>query len=338
MPALSACLIVKNEAAMLKRTLGSLKNQADEIIVVDTGSSDDTIAAAKEFGAKVYEFPWTNDFAAARNESLQHATGDWIIWIDADEFMPEEELRKLKEVINTTKASGITVTIYESQIGTCQLNNGYQRVKVFRNGVGVHFDRPVNEQVVAENGAALSGEKSGINIYHWGKDADEAKLKAKSEYYVTLLTKALEEKPNDPCFQYMLANRLAELNRLEEAIKHYQAAFALAPGQTVGRQAQEGLANSLLRLKRLPAAAPAAEVLLRSDQQNIPARNILASVHLVGGQLDEAIAILKEALRIKITDRVENIQQTRIMPNFLLSKAYQLKAEQTKGEGNKRGR
>jgi predicted Zn-dependent protease len=88
-----------------------------------------------------------------------------------------------------------------------------------------------------------------------------------------------------------------------------------------------------LRLKRLPAAAAAAEVLLKIDPQNIPARNVLASVYLVGGQLDEAIAILKEALQIKVTDRVENIQQTRLLPNFLLGKAYQLKDEQAKAGG-----
>ena len=85
----SLCMIARNEGATLSRCLSSIAGLADEIIVVDTGSLDNTREIARQLDARVHEFPWVDDFAAARNESLRHATGDWILWLDGDEYMGE---------------------------------------------------------------------------------------------------------------------------------------------------------------------------------------------------------------------------------------------------------
>ena len=84
---ISACMIVKNEADNLAKTLPSLSQVVDEIIVVDTGSTDETVAVAEKYGAKVLHFTWCDDFSAARNYSLRYATGDWVMWTDADELI-----------------------------------------------------------------------------------------------------------------------------------------------------------------------------------------------------------------------------------------------------------
>ena len=83
-PSVSACMIVKNEADNLDRCLRSLKGAVDDIIVVDTGSTDETVSIAKRHHAQVLTFTWCDDFAAARNESIRHATSDWVLWLDAD--------------------------------------------------------------------------------------------------------------------------------------------------------------------------------------------------------------------------------------------------------------
>ncbi len=96
----SLCMIAKDEQEHISGCLESVRGLVDEIIVVDTGSADRTKETARSCGAKVFSFPWTGNFAEARNESLRHATGDWIIFLDADErlnsFGVEDCLRKCR--------------------------------------------------------------------------------------------------------------------------------------------------------------------------------------------------------------------------------------------------
>lgn len=96
---ISACYIAKNEGQNIEKSLQSVKGIADEIIFIDTGSTDDTIAIAEKYGAKVYSLPWQDDFSAPRNFALSKASGDWIIFIDADEYFPLECCRQLKGII-----------------------------------------------------------------------------------------------------------------------------------------------------------------------------------------------------------------------------------------------
>ncbi|MBO8162015.1 MAG: glycosyltransferase family 2 protein [Thermosipho sp. (in: Bacteria)] len=91
---ISGCLIVKNEEKNITRCIESMLPVIDELIVVDTGSTDNTVAIAEKFNAKIYHFTWIDDFSAARNYAISKATGDWIIFLDADEFLSEANLDK----------------------------------------------------------------------------------------------------------------------------------------------------------------------------------------------------------------------------------------------------
>ena len=95
---ISLCMIVKNEEGQIADCLAAIRSVVDEIIVVDTGSTDGTQEVAREMGAKVFEFPWKNDFSAARNESIRRATGQYILWLDADDRMDPEEIEKLRQI------------------------------------------------------------------------------------------------------------------------------------------------------------------------------------------------------------------------------------------------
>src|SRR5258707_769868 len=97
-PRVSLCIIAKNEEAHLPECIGPLRDLVQEILVVDTGSSDRTREVAGELGARVVEFPWIDDFSAARNESLRHATGDWIFWVDADDRVDATNRERLQRV------------------------------------------------------------------------------------------------------------------------------------------------------------------------------------------------------------------------------------------------
>ncbi|WP_113673815.1 glycosyltransferase [Vallitalea guaymasensis] len=95
---ISLCMIVKNEEDVLGNCLSSVGNLVDEIIIVDTGSTDKTKEIAKKFKAKIYDFKWINDFAAARNYSFSKATSDYILWLDADDVLLEEDIKKFKKL------------------------------------------------------------------------------------------------------------------------------------------------------------------------------------------------------------------------------------------------
>ena len=97
-PRVSLCMIVKDAEATLRACLASVDDLVDEMIVVDTGSTDSTRAVATRAGAALFDFAWVDDFSAARNESIRHATGDWIFWLDADEQLDEINREKLRVV------------------------------------------------------------------------------------------------------------------------------------------------------------------------------------------------------------------------------------------------
>ena len=101
MATVSVCMIVKDEEAVIKRCLSCVHAFADEIIVADTGSRDQTVSICEEMGAKVFSFPWQDDFAAARNFAFSKASCDYQFWLDADDVISEEDQEKLKQLKDT---------------------------------------------------------------------------------------------------------------------------------------------------------------------------------------------------------------------------------------------
>ena len=108
---ISACYIVRDDAVHLKKSIESLRDVVDELIVVDTGSRDDTVATAKACGAIVHEVTWADDFAAPRNAALSHATGDWIVFIDADEYFSDETKGNLRTAVTAADAESAEVLL-----------------------------------------------------------------------------------------------------------------------------------------------------------------------------------------------------------------------------------
>ncbi|MPM16174.1 SPBc2 prophage-derived glycosyltransferase SunS [bioreactor metagenome] len=108
---ISLCMIVKDEEKTLERCLSSIKDIVDEIIIVDTGSTDKTKEIAKKFNSKIYDFKWIDDFAAARNFSFSKATKEYIFWLDGDDYLDDENINNFKDLKDQLDRSVDTVTM-----------------------------------------------------------------------------------------------------------------------------------------------------------------------------------------------------------------------------------
>ena len=117
MPSLSVIMIVKDEAGCLPQCLESVRGIADELVIADTGSTDDTVAIARRFGAKVFHIPWEDDFASARNRTIAAASGDWLLHMDADELLDPE----VPEIIERDAD-----TIHRPVVKYCKVRNPRQ--------------------------------------------------------------------------------------------------------------------------------------------------------------------------------------------------------------------
>jgi glycosyltransferase involved in cell wall biosynthesis len=167
---LSLCMIAKNEEQNLPRCLASVQGVVDEIILVDTGSVDQTVAVAEAHGAKVFHHVWHDDFAEARNVSLAHATGDWILHLDADEELEPESRARLRPLLSAPPADGWLV---------CQRNFFSERalathgdvmsVRLFRKAPGIGYELALHEQIIPsilrQAGRILT---SDLIIWHYG--------------------------------------------------------------------------------------------------------------------------------------------------------------------------
>ncbi|MBU0630688.1 MAG: glycosyltransferase [Candidatus Margulisbacteria bacterium] len=330
---LSVCMIVKNETANLKLTLPQIIKLAGEVIVVDTGSTDDTIETAENLGAKVYNFEWINDFAAARNFSLSLAKGPWIIWLDADEFIKSADFQALIDAAVNAPAgvSAFQLIMTESPYGKTERGNSYQRVKAFRNGRGIHFERTINEQVVDARGKIVSGEPLPIVVYHWGLYLNEQKMAEKKARYYQMYSNYLRDHADDPYVNYLLGNLLRGDGRNEEAYQAYlKAAETVGPDIELKKNIIGKIAEVDLKAGRFKEAYNWARELLAIDQRSVAAKNIMATLLIGVKQIEPAIALLEEVIS-EIKDSIDPIREL-VIPRIIIADAYSRKGDQEKAE------
>lgn len=192
-PMLSACLIVRNEQKHLPKCLASIRGVVDEIVVVDTGSSDGTVEVARAFGARVFGFPWRDDFGAARNEAMSHARGEWILCIDADEQLAPVSRTSLARRLLADDAGGY-YTLFRRRK---RLTPNWQ-LKLYRNEPGLRHVSVIHEAITSSEIRAVTGRKLGrlpVLIEHEGYDGDMQSRHARN---FPLLLKRLESEPDSP--------------------------------------------------------------------------------------------------------------------------------------------
>ncbi|HKI33740.1 MAG TPA: glycosyltransferase [Gemmataceae bacterium] len=265
-PRVSLCMIVKNEEHHLPDCLRSVAGLFDEVIVVDTGSADATRDVARGFGARVFDLPWPDSFGAARNESLRHASGQWILWLDADDRLDEDNRKRLREVLaglgEERDAYAMKVrSVLDANRTTFRL---LDQVRLFRNLPEVRWDYRVHEQILpAVNRAGGAVRWAEVIIDHVGYQ-DPKFRRGKLERNLRLLELDHADRPDDAFTLFNLGWTLLDLGRAADAVPHLGHALKQTKPSS----------STLRKLHHLLA---------------------LAQRHL--GHPDEALAACREALR-----------------------------------------
>jgi len=319
---LSLAMIVKNEEAHLGHCLASVRGLVDEVVVVDTGSSDGTVAVARGAGATVSTFPWTGDFAAARNASLDRATGDWVLVLDADEAVDALDHARLREACRPDGPDAFRVlirnylpdgayTMMETQAranpggyaeGSDHSHCGDTRgVRLFRRLAWVRFRGRIHEKVDAcflERGLPMPDLDTVI--HHYGQTL-APRVEAKKPMYLDLARRDAEERPGDPESLFNLVIQAATAGDWELAAgaseRYRSAARALGQGPLPALVLTQ--ATALQRLGRHEEALATFGELAAADPGSLPAaRGRAVSLERLGHR-EEAERIFRACLEIQ---------------------------------------
>ncbi len=290
---LSLCMIVKDEKANLNSCLESVRALVDEIVVVDTGSTDRTMEIALSHGAIIHSYPWNNDFSSARNESLKYATGEWILILDADEVLDVNDHTNIRQLIDAKGVDGYRLVqrTYLKQ-STCadwiSLDketelargcHGYMQsylVRLFQNNKQISFKGRVHEQVEID---LLSLNKkivtTEIPIHHYGNILGPDSLKKKQELYLRIGYDKLKDQPLDNNTLCELGVVHLELGQVKEAEEVLRRAYEIYPKNI---RAAFNFAISLYKLNRMQEAGEIYERIIEMDPTYTGAYNNLSQI------------------------------------------------------------
>jgi|GEM_PF-1535481 len=262
-PTISLCMIVRNEERVLGDCLASIQPWVDEIILVDTGSKDRTVEIAQSHGVQLYHFPWCDSFSAARNESLSHATGDWILWMDADDTIPEACGRKLRELVALAEdeTTGFLIQVH---IPPAPGDHGFtvvDHVKLFRNWPELRFEGRIHEQIL-EPIYRVGGriERSDLYVVHSGYDYSPEGQQRKRERDFLLLHKDLEDRPDHPFVLFNIGMTAYHLKDFDQALPALERCLALSkPHESTVRKVYAMLAGCHLGKEDIAKAVAVVE-------------------------------------------------------------------------------
>jgi tetratricopeptide (TPR) repeat protein len=289
-------MIVKDEEANLPLSLGPLAGLCDEAVVLDTGSRDGTIRLAKKLGARVFEAPWTNDFAAARNTALSYATTDYVMWLDADNSAEPQDFLRLKEIVSQRKAPRV-LTMLELVVPQ---GDTLTQKRVFPKSEGVSFQGRIHEQLTHPKGMEVCD--TGITVKHWGYE-NPAEAKRKGLRNLELLLSDPLTKDGDHYLLYQTGKTLLNLRRPEEALVWLKrAAAANNCGQPLWSHSLILASGIEARTEGPEAALKTLQTLARSRPDYGPGRYFLGKLLASRGRKKEAAAELALALKLGLSD------------------------------------
>ncbi|HSO33016.1 MAG TPA: glycosyltransferase, partial [Labilithrix sp.] len=243
-PLLSVCMIVKNEEATVGRALASAAGMGAELVVVDTGSTDRTVAIAEAAGASVHHFTWINDFSAARNFAFSRARGAWMLVLDADEALLPELCARVARVLLASKASALRIPATSlDDCGRAQMT--MMSTRLLRNGHGYAYEGRVHEDVttsILRAGGTIE-DCLELPLVHYGYTAAESGRKNRQARNIELLEAAHRAAPEDPRHWHYLGieNRIS--GDLSGAAGWFDRVLARAPEHELAAWSASSLAH-----------------------------------------------------------------------------------------------
>ncbi|MEG6616126.1 glycosyltransferase [Peptococcaceae bacterium 1198_IL3148] len=328
---ISLCMIVKNEAHCLVRCLQSAQGCVDEIIVVDTGSSDDTVKIAKQFGAKVFYYQWQDDFGAARNFSLDQASGHWIIYLDADEELAYGCCQHLKALTEVDDADGYYFTINNFTDQGEPIK--HISVRMFRNKPQYRFKGKLHEQIT--DGMVLYN--SGLTINHYGYLASTwvTKNKAQRNYRINIQMVAAE--PENAFYLYNLGNACCNLNDLTGAVDNYRQALQhLNLSDNYAPSVFIAYISCLLKLGRIEETLTYIDLCQTHFPHYVDIYFLAGEVYQALGMMTESVNCYEKCLALGENPGGRYTSQTGVgsfLPCFRLAEIYQSQGELNKAIG-----
>lgn len=287
---LGIAIIAKNEEESLPALLNSINGLAEQVVIIDTGSSDNTVRKAIEFNAEIYFADWKDDFSYARNIALSHLRTDWVLSLDCDEIIEEKDHIKIKKIISDTNAGGINIMI-ENSLGK-GIKSVHNYTRLFRNLPGIRYTGRVHEQIrkSIEN-KGLEIIESDIKIIHNGYFENDINKQVRNK---NLLLKEIQENPDDAWLKYHLANTefaMKNLNTAEELFNSVCKSPALTTSQkemSLIRLAQISLAKNNFHniIKHLDFTSN------NQDREGLR-RFIYAAALMINGDLAESAEMYK---------------------------------------------
>jgi Flp pilus assembly protein TadD len=294
-------MIVKNEEAMLGRCLDSIAGLADEIIVVDTGSTDATVAIAEQRGAQVVRSDWRNDFSYSRNISIEHATCEWILWLDADDVVPPHSVAPLRALASEKPDKVFGFWIRNEKPGGT--GSDFVQARMFPNRPDLRFERRIHEQIMLSAlrvGMPLVNKE--IVIEHHGY-ADPATVRVKSQRNIDLLLKEYDSASPDAVMAVELADSYLMLGDLDGAAQWFRATVEVPGAERampeIVSHGHLGLGKVLNEQARFADALPHFEKALRlcPDRPDV-LYSMAVSLERVE-RIEDALAALKAIAALK---------------------------------------
>lgn len=314
-PTVSLCMIVKNEQRYLAQCLASVKPIVDEMIVVDTGSTDHTIDIAQVFGATVHHFDWTGSFSDARNYAISKAAGKWILTMDADERISPRDYAAfctmIREPLPGRDAWSVPIRNYShrAHIQGWTANDGSypeeeqadgwypaERVRLFPNDSRIRYEGVVHELVepaLRQHGFTI--HDAPIVAHHYGEiEGLPDNLMEKQLHYFELGKQKLNKNPNDLVALSELAVQAGELERFDEELALWERLLALRP-DTV--EALFGKGHALINLKRYVEASKVSLRALQLDPGHREAAFNYGTCELYAGDPGRALPVVERLLK-----------------------------------------